>query len=323
MNAMISVIIPAFNAEKYLYRCVSSVVAQTYRNLEIILVDDGSVDKTRTIAEDLAVMDNRIVVIHQNNQGVSAARNVGLALANGDCIGFVDADDEIMPDMYEHLLANMNKYGADISHCGFEHQRPDKVVKFHDSGVVLVQNGYDALKELLSGKLVEPSACTKLYKKSTISKVLFPNDIKINEDLFFNIEVFRNARTVVFEDIIKYRYILNHTSASRNTRSLEKSKDCFDVAVRIKKLLIEEQISREVNQFYVGKLLANLKSLKSAGLFNSSLAELHRKELRETNTQNMGIRIKILKGLLLDFPFFYDGAVFFYNLLFSKNQKWK
>ncbi|MBO7334370.1 MAG: glycosyltransferase, partial [Lachnospiraceae bacterium] len=116
---LISVIVPVFEVEKYLKECIESILNQTYTNLEIILVDDGSPDKCGEICEEYAKTDNRIIVIHHENKGLSSARNRGLDIATGDYIGFVDSDDKIAPDMFEILLNNLKQYDADISICGF------------------------------------------------------------------------------------------------------------------------------------------------------------------------------------------------------------
>lgn len=323
MNDLISIIIPAYNAEQFLETTLKSVLSQTYQNIEIILVNDGSEDQTGEIADAWAIKDKRIIVLHQENQGVSAARNKGLEIAKGNLIGFVDADDEIEEDMYEFLYHNLQKYNADISHCGFELVKKDKTVQFHNTGIILIQDKFEAIKELLSGKRVEPGIWNKLFKKSVLANILFAIDIKINEDLLFNIESFKNANKIVFEDVVKYKYKYNPESASRSSKVLERSKDIFEVAKRIKKNLPETEIESEVNQFYTSKLLTNLKSLKSAKLFTTSLAKSHRQELRKSNTKNMGLRIKTLKTLLLNFPFLYDGFIYFYNIFFFKNQKWR
>lgn len=323
MNDLITVIIPAYNAEKYITACVESVVSQTYANLEIIIINDGSTDLTGNLLDELAMTDQRIKVIHQKNQGVSATRNTALKIARGNLIGFIDADDKISKDMYEFLYNNSLKHNADISHCAFEHNRANKVVKFHDTGIVLVQNNFEAIKELLSGKRVEPGVWNKLYRKAILQNVFFHEDIKINEDLLFNIEAFKNAEIAVFEDVIKYSYQLNPDSASQSPNILENAKDGYEVAKRIKSLLINVELIDAVNHFYAGRLLVNLKLFKSENLFKSSLAKSHRQELRFINTKKMSFRIRILKSLLLDFPFFYKGFIFFYKIFFAKNQKWK
>ena len=113
----ISVIVPVYKVEPYLRKCLDSIINQTYRNLQIILVDDGSPDNCGAICDEYASKDSRIEVIHQENGGVSAARNAGLKLAAGDYIGWVDSDDWIEPDMYAYMLENMQKYEADIAVC--------------------------------------------------------------------------------------------------------------------------------------------------------------------------------------------------------------
>ena len=116
---MVSVIVPIYNVEKYLKRCIDSILNQTYKNLEIILVDDGSPDKCPQICDEYAKSDKRIKVIHKQNAGVSAARNDGLAIAQGDLIGFVDSDDFIHPSMYEEMVNYLVSQDCDLVSCGF------------------------------------------------------------------------------------------------------------------------------------------------------------------------------------------------------------
>ena len=323
MNDLISIIIPVFNNDKHLERCLESVISQTYENLEIIIINDGSTDNTGKLLDEIVLKDHRIKLIHQQNQGVSTTRNNALKIATGNLIGFIDADDEIASDMYEFLHHNLQKYNADISHCGFELKKMDKIVKFHGTGITLLQDNFEAIKELLSGKRVEPSSCTKLFRKSVIGSTKFASDIKINEDLLFNIEVFLNAKKIIFEDVVKYRYNFNPASASRSSQALDRLKDGYEVANRIKKLLIQKEVKDSLNQFYVGKLLANLKTFKDENKFTTDFAKIHSAELRKITTKNMGLRIRTLKSLLLNFPFLYHPFVFFYAIFFSKNQKWK
>lgn len=129
MNNLISVIVPVYKAEDTLLRCVNSITVQTYRQLEIILVDDGSPDKCPEICDQLAKDDSRIVVIHQQNGGVSAARNAGLANAHGDYLGFVDSDDWVELEMYERLLQGVLDQKAQICLCGVKSTYNNKVVE--------------------------------------------------------------------------------------------------------------------------------------------------------------------------------------------------
>lgn len=323
MNNLISIIIPVYNNEPFLERCLNSVVSQSYRNLEIIVVNDGSEDHSASIIDGFAEQDSRILPIHQQNQGVSAARNAGLQKATGDFIGFVDGDDEVFPDMYEFLQCNLLKNDADISHCGFELVRKDEVIKFHDTGTTLVQDKVEGVREILSGKLVEPSACTKLYRRSILTDVLFPVDIKNNEDVLFNVQAFYNAEKSIFEDVVKYRYHQNVESASQTAFTKRKAADVFVVATRIKQLIKSNELKREIDLFYAGKVLNILQSLKRNNLYDAAITKELRLEAKHLKTKNLGLRLLVTKGLLLYFPYFYDFSRWLYDLFFGGGQKWK
>ena len=323
MNNLISIIIPAYNAESFIEACLQSLLAQTHENIELIVVNDGSTDKTGEIAEEWSQKDARIRVLHQENQGVSAARNAGLEMAKGDYIGILDADDSVENDMYEFLYRNLEKYEADISHCGFELVKPEKTIPFHNTGIILVQNRAEALQELLSGVRIEPSTCTKLFKKEILRNVRFATDIKINEDLLFNIEAFKNLNKSVFEDVVKYHYKYNPASASRSSKTLFIEEEVDRAAKRIRFLLQDDELKETAERFYVAKLLTSLKSLKKHHLFSSDLAKSHRAELKKNTTKNLGLRLSVLKNLLVHFLFFYDPFIYFYDLLFARNQKWE
>ena len=124
---LVSVIIPAYNIEDYIGRCLDSVLSQTYKNLEIIVIDDGSSDRTGEILDDYEKKNHRMKVIHKENGGVSSARNIGIDRANGDYIGFVDGDDRVNPKLFETLVKLINEENADIAHCGYQMVFPDRV----------------------------------------------------------------------------------------------------------------------------------------------------------------------------------------------------
>lgn len=323
MNELISVILPVYNAEHFLERCLNSLLSQTYKNLEIIVVNDGSTDNSTDIINSFALKDERIVTIHISNKGVSNARNQGLKRATGDFIGFVDADDEVLPEMYEILLKNALENNAEISHCGFELVNPNSIVKFHGTGDFCIQNKHQGVNEILSGNRVEPSVCNKIYKKHLVENLEFPTDIKVNEDLLFNIKAFYIAETSVFQDIVLYRYIHNGESASRSTFSIKKAQDIYEVAKSIKSIIKDKELQFSVNRFYVLKLLTILQELKQNNLYQTTFAKELRNEVAKIKTKNMGNRIIITQILMIKFPMFYSLSRFFYDLFFMKNQKWK
>lgn len=236
----ISVIVPVYCLEDYIGKTLESILVQTYQNLEILVVDDGSTDNSWTVIKDYAAWDKRIVPIHQENGGVTSARLNGVAHATGEWIGFVDGDDQIEPDMYGFLLNNALKYGADISHCGYQMIFDDgRVHYFHNTGCLVKQDRTTGLKDLLDGSLVEPGLCNKLFHKTLFHSLLhtdvMPRDIKINEDLLMNYYLFSQAKLSVFEDQCKYHYIVRKTSASRLRLNKHKIYD----PIRVKQIILD------------------------------------------------------------------------------------
>lgn len=236
----ISVIVPVYNLQNELKRCVSSIIAQTHSNIEIILVNDGSTDKSWEIISYLAEKDRRIITINKENEGVTSARLAGVKIASGEYIGFVDGDDEIEKDMYEVLLDNAVKYRADISHCGYQMIFDDgRIHYFHNTGLLAKQDKTTALRELLSGSMIEPGLCNKLFHKTLFHSLLhdafIDTNIRINEDLLMNYFLFSAAEQSVFEDRCKYHYLVRSSSASRQRLNEHKIYD----PLRVKQIILE------------------------------------------------------------------------------------
>lgn len=229
MELLISVIVPAYNLEKYIERSLRSICGQTYKNLEIIVVNDGSLDRTGEIIDRIASEDDRIIAIHQKNAGVSAARNAGLALATGEYIGFVDGDDFIDDDMYEFLLKNAIQYNADISHCGYKMVFPDRVDYYYNTGEIRVQDNYQGVHDLIKADKIEPGLWNKLYRRTIIEGQKLEDSIRINEDLLFNYQLFKKAQKSVFVDLPKYHYMIRTNSASTSHVNEHKIKDPITV----------------------------------------------------------------------------------------------
>lgn len=229
MRPLISVIIPAYNIENYIERCLKSVCEQTYTNLEIIVIDDGSKDRTREIIDKIAQEDSRIIPIHKENAGVSAARNTGLDKATGDYIGFVDGDDVIEKDMYEFLLENAVKYDADISHCGYQMVFPSRIDYYYNTGEVRIQDNYQGVFDLVKADKIEPGIWNKLYRRELLCNIYLDESIRINEDFLFNYYVFRRSNKAVYEDSVKYSYMIRANSASTSSLNEHKLRDPFRV----------------------------------------------------------------------------------------------
>ena len=237
MKPKISVLVPAYNVALWLPSCLDSILAQTYQNLEIIVVNDGSTDNTGTILDSYAKKNGRIVAIHQKNAGLVAARETGIAHATGDYVTFVDGDDTIAPDMYEHLMANALKYKADISHCGMDFVFPDGHIEPHyGTGRLLVQDNIEGLRELLIGELVEPSLCTKLYARYLVTNSCLDKSVLNNEDLLRNFTLFSRANRIVFEDFCGYQYFQRPGSMSKDSsKALQNLKHIL----RARKLIVD------------------------------------------------------------------------------------
>ena len=205
-KAKVSVIVPIYKVEPYIKKCIESVISQTYENLEIILVDDGSPDSCGIICDEYAQQDTRIRVIHQANKGLAGARNAGLRVAIGDYIGWVDADDWIEPDMYEYLVENIQRYNSDIAVCGhMEHGR---------SGVthcgwenVEVLDTEDALELLLRNRTLQNYVWDKLWRRELFDEIEFPEG-RTFEDIAVLHRLFVKAQRVVCLPEEKYNYFL-------------------------------------------------------------------------------------------------------------------
>ena len=271
MDDKISVIIPAYNIEKYLGRTLDSVLTQTYANLEIIVVNDGSKDGTAALINSYAEKDRRIIAIHKENGGVSSARLRGIQAATGAWIAFVDGDDLIEPWMYERLLNNAKQYGADISHCGYQMILPSgKVRVYYGTGKLVTQDNHTGVKDLLDNRFVEPGLWNKLYARSIVdtflSSVHFDMSIRNTEDLLMNYYLFRNAKLSVYEDVCPYHYILRPGSAANASVNEHQLQD----PLKVKKILFQETISDpEHHALVANQLVRQLISLSTLDIRKS------------------------------------------------------
>jgi glycosyltransferase involved in cell wall biosynthesis len=204
---LISVIIPVYNVDKYIDRCLESIVSQTYSNLEIIVVDDGSTDESLSICDKWMNRDGRIKVIHKKNGGVSSARNVGLEISRGAYIVFVDPDDYIETSMIEIMYKKSMDYCADLVCCGINYVSLEGMVEYVGFNEVLLEKD-DAIKSLLSHKgCMRPYVWDKLYKREIIEDKRFDNSLKHAEDILFVYEVLKVAETVMIISDALYYYV--------------------------------------------------------------------------------------------------------------------
>ena len=233
----ISVIIPVYNVEKYLEKCIDSILNQTYKNLEIILVDDGSNDNSGNMCDKFAREDKRVRVIHKKNGGASSARNAGLDIATGEYIGFIDSDDFVDLDFYEVLYNNLVEENADMSMCklldcyGDVNKTNKKVTKF-------VYTTEEAIKVVLEAKITSVFAVNKLYKRDIFNGLRYKEG-DIAEDAEIILDVLMKCKKVVFLDAEKYYYIHRENSVTTSKFNRERSYDVIRAYEKNLKLIKE------------------------------------------------------------------------------------
>lgn len=258
MKPKISVIVPIYNVEKYLEKCIDSIINQTYSNLEIILVNDGSVDNSKNICDQYAISDKRIKVIHKENGGLSDARNYGLNIATGDYVSFIDSDDYIHPMFYEILLKMIEENEGDIAQCN--------LMKYYENNNITNNNDIDFHKQphilsniqaldYLTSDLNYIIVCNKLYKKGLFDKVRFPKG-KLHEDEYITYKVLFKSKKVIVTSIPLYYYLQRTDSITGQKFNLKKL-DALDAFI--------EQIS-----FYKEKNLNAIRN-KTIYRFESNL----------------------------------------------------
>ena len=305
----ISVIVPAYNVEPWLPRCLESILSQTYGNLEILVIDDGSSDKTGEIADIYGRRDARIRVIHQVNAGLIEVRERGILEAKGEYVGFVDGDDEIEPDMYERLLKNALQFKAEISQCGILYCFYDGRKKpVHGTGKLYVMERDEGLTDLLTGSLMEPSLCNKLYLKSLLFESCLDKSLVNNEDLLRNFVLFDRAERSVFEDFCGYHYWRREGSMSNNRQAVRIARNIL----RVRRLIwkhARESIRAEALNCYVNGLINAYNSM--IGKIEAESFRLRcQKELRRLEQKEKALdrKTRIRIWAITRIPFVYDGV---------------
>lgn len=210
----ISVIVPIYNVEKYLIKCIESILHQTYSGLEIILVNDGSTDGCGKICDEYKEKDSRIQVIHQKNAGLSEARNAGIDMATGDYVVCIDSDDYVDIDMFEYCVKGLESADADIVVCGTKIEFEDGTTKVKNNKSKEILSTREALIKLNSFSSFDMSVCNKIFKKEIVKGILFPAGKK-SEDYFVMFQYFNRANKVLVLPEAKYHYFQRANSISR------------------------------------------------------------------------------------------------------------
>lgn len=256
---MISIIVPVYNLEEYLPQCLESIINQSYSDLQIILVDDGSADGSGKICDDFAAKDPRITVIHKPNGGVSAARNDGLAIAKGEYVGFVDGDDVIDSDMYSVLLEKAESFHADLTVCSYiTRTAAAEIRKNADSFYTADFRAEPERFVYLYNNYLLNALWNKLFRRDLI-KSGFPVGVKMGEDLMFVLRYMEGCKSVCMTDECLYKYTIRGTSA---TASFQPQR--VDTVIRLYRVLERFCKTFDTGEVDCSIYFANLKKLDAA-----------------------------------------------------------
>lgn len=322
-NSLVSIIVPIYNVEKYLSTCINSILNQTYKNLEIILVDDGSTDDCPKICEKFANKDSRIKVIHKINGGLSEARNFGLEIASGDWISFVDSDDYVENNYIEALINSAIKNHTNIAQCNVSivDENSEYISSWRLKNKKKVENGNSLIYNYLTGEKGSTTVIVvwnKLYKIDLLRNIRFPIG-KINEDEFFTYKVFyNNYVSIIEESLYNYRQNSNGIMHNFNIKRL----DSVEAAVertsfymekkedKMYKLSLLETLRRTRNMYKKIYVLDNKERKCAKQILNNTYINVYK------NSKNKNIlnkRERMTSILFIHFKPLYSFLIWFFN----------
>lgn len=295
---LISVVVPIYNVEKYIDECIKSIINQTYKTLEIILVDDGSPDECGKICDSYAKNDSRINVIHKKNGGLSDARNVGIDSSNGEYITFVDGDDCISANMIEILYNNIKQEGADISCCKIKKISKIKIEDKKNRYTVHNFTPISAIKSMLYQQEIDNSACAKLYRKKIFDNIYYPLNMYF-EDLATTYKLFLKSSLIVFTDSEMYYYYQREGSII-HTVNEKKIRDLYTIFNQLENDLgryneLESAlIYRKVNMYFYIYNNTNDKMLRN-------ISKKNIKSNRNTVIKDKNVSKKTFVGIIISY----------------------
>ena len=324
---LVSLIVPVYNAGNYLKTCLQSIVAQTYRNLEIILVDDGSDDGSSEMCDEYAREDCRIKVIHLPHGGVSAARNAGLEAATGELLGFVDSDDFIDADMYEYLYGLLVEHDADIAACTYlleQEGRPSKLV--NNTKELYIFSRKEIIRELVRNDLVKNYLWAKLFKRNLFNQLSFPVG-RVYEDVAVLYKVFYKSQKVVLSCVSKYHYMIHRNeSITRGEYDPVKEYHYFLSLYEQDRFIQETELGQEsaVSVLKRGIHLINHTLLCSPSPANEDIIEETMQKINEyqyITVRQLGLNMSIKRYFLCRHFRLYQALYRAYRAVFKRKFK--
>lgn len=277
----ISIIVPVYNVEKYIKQCLDSIVHQDYNNIEILVIDDGSEDKTGTICDEYALQDRRIKVVHKKNGGVSSARNAGLKLASGEYIAFVDGDDTVEKNIYSRCMSDFEKNDVDI--VVYLSNTMDEYGTINNKQKIVTETlltRKEAVRELVDGNKFGCACYSKVFTRNSIGNIVFNERLSVNEDFLFVFYCFANASKIFFNGCYLYNYRKHKDSVTAELFNIKK----LDSIIASREMY--KYCKKENNELVDISLKRFVMTLMS--IFNSSLGNKDFEKLR------MAIRKKLI-----------------------------
>ena len=341
MNNKVSIIVPVYNVEKYLNKCIQSIVDQTYKNIEIILIDDGSKDESGVLCDAWVQKDNRIQVIHKKNAGLGFARNTGLDIASGDYVMYVDSDDYIDEKMVEVLLNQIIKYDADTAFCGLNRVFPDgsllRVPAYYDDKIFIGEQIIDdVLLEMIGSKPTERedanlfmSVWHGIYSMKIINhyKIRFQSERQIMcEDIMYHIDYLVRASKIVYIDDCLYYYRINRSSLSQvyDADRFERQKklsnaicDSLSRFVKPEKYIVREQ--RRLLGGVRGQIFAIVASKEKKKL--SLISNICKDKEIQKVLKKYPYKLNPLKHKIFNFGIRYRLSVLLYLMAYLANRR--
>lgn len=294
----ITIIVPIYNTEKYIEKCINSIINQTYTNLEIILIDDGSTDNSGNICDNYALKDNRIKVVHKKNEGVSIARNIGIEKASGEYVGFVDSDDYIESTMYEVLIKDIIENQTDIAVCNCSVNGNSKFEKN-------ILNRHEMLDLILDKDKFRGYVCNKIYKLKLLKNLRFEENIHLCEDLLFNCNYIARSEKMSIIDRKLYNYVKRDDSAVNSF--VEKHFSVIEAYQKIENIYekYSEKNLLKLQKAYL-KQCTFLKYYIFVGNYNPKYKGIVNTEAKRLikiiNKNSIGIKEKMLLNIYYMFP---------------------
>lgn len=312
----VSIVVPVYNCEQYLEACIRSILAQTYQNIELLLIDDGSSDGSGRIC-DVYEEREKVFVYHKENEGVSRARNDGIARSTGDCIMFVDSDDTIEKTMVEILVQALLTAGADCSFCGLVHDYPNHGRNFPEQTVYRLTDGEGAIREILMNYIAIAGPVCKLFRRKLLGNgngtAIFPEDLTIGEDAVAVVEILRRAEIAVFDTKPLYHY--NHREQSLMSGSYsDRDWDLVLAYERIYKRLKGQGLEKEAMFRRIWAHFHVYDKMILSGRYDGDrereiISWLRRRYFQIMKNPYVGKMRKISMGLLMINKYLYRGII--------------